>query len=384
MATNTVFFGTNRNPDPSAPFGLSNAYNAEKPYYYRIGKVEVEKVGHPWHDVDAAYKCGQPEIFEEVPAEGGKPQILGSTQAFDAMRTTMLEDPRDVIVHLHGFANSFDGAMERAAEIRDAYLSTPTDTKTGALKSRGKEPLVFSFSWPSDGVTMGTAAGADPEKRKWAYSSDREDARASGQAMARCALRMFRYLGDLAKEDRCSQRLHLVAHSMGNWALRNAVQSLAAMADENGERLRMVFENAFLMCSDIEDDTLEDETGLKPLLKLARKIHVYHAFNDSALSASEMKPNQGARLGHHGPSNMAALPDRVFAVDCSGVSFTPSPGHVRHQYYRLAPEVVKDVRGVLAGKSPGEMAWRVAEGGPNRYRIKLDNATRKKLREKTK
>ena len=384
MATNTIFFGTNRNIDESKPFRFSNGYNAEKPYYYRIGAVDVKKTGHPWRQPDKAYKCQRPEIFEEKPAdpETGKPAVLGSSQLFETMRATMFEDPRDVIVHLHGFANSFDSAMERAAEIRDAYLSPRTDATTGLLTGRGKEPLVFSFSWPSDGVTLGTAVGANPEgERKWAYSSDREDAAASGQAIARCALRMFRYLAELSAEERCAQRLHLVAHSMGNWALTHAVQAMKQIAAEHGERLRMVFENAFLMCSDVEDDSLEDERRLKPLLELARKVHVYHAFNDSALSASDVKPNQGARLGHHGPKNMENLPDRVFAMDCWGVSFTPGPSHVRHQYYRLAPEVVRDVRAVLAGKAPSEMSWRVPENGKNRYRIKLDTAARKKLSE---
>lgn len=383
MAANTIFFGTNRNHDAATRFTFGNSYSPDKPYYYRVGEVEVERVGHPWRDVDAAYRCGTPKLYDEEPADPatGKPPVLGSAQLFDRLRGTMLEDPRDVIVHLHGFACDFGMAMERAAEIRDAYLSRPTDPETRDLAGKEKEPLVFSFSWPSDGVTLGDAAGADPEKRKWAYSSDREDARASGQAVARCAMRMLDYLARLDRDERCGQRLHLVAHSMGNWTLKNAVQALQQIAAEGGERLRMVFDNAFLMCADIEDDALEHEHALAPLLRLARNVHVYHAANDSALSLSEIKPNQGARLGHTGPANMNVLPDRVFAIDCASVSFTPDLGHARHQYYRLAPEVTKDVRAVLAGKTPAEMPWRVREGG-NRHRIKLDHPAREKLRGK--
>lgn len=382
MASATIFFGTNRNVISEKPAKFGNGFDSEAPYFFRVGEVEVEKIGHPWKNADAAYRCGQPVLYPQKPADPAKNkgEMLGSTKLFDTLRKTMREDPRDVLVHLHGFANSFESAMERAAELRDAYLSPPTEAGTGLLATRSRMPLVFSFSWPSDGVTLGKAQGADPEKRKWAYSSDREDAKASGHAMARCAMRLFDYLAKLMVEERCGQRLHLVAHSMGNWALRNAVQALGEIAAQNGERLRMVFENAFLMCSDIEDDTLEDPAGLGPLLDLSRRVHVYHAGNDSALSASQVKPNQGARLGHFGPRNMSVLPDRVFAMDCTGVSYSPADGEVRHQYYRLAPEVVQDVRGVLAGKGADEMPWRAPGDGKNRYRIRLDDPARKVLR----
>lgn len=380
MATNKIYFGTNRLVEREKPARLGDPYHADRPYYFRVGEVPVKKVGDSWRDADKAYRCGQPVLYAEKPAEDGAPEVLGSARLFQELHRTMRDDPRDVIVFLHGFANSFQNAMERAAELRDQYLSPRTDAASGALAKRGREPLVFAFSWPSDGVAFGSAGGAaGDETRAWAYSSDREDARASGAAIARCALRMFSFLGELAADDLCHQRIHIVAHSMGNWALRHAVQEMKAIADEAGAPLRRVFENAFLMASDINDDALEKEDWLAPLLRLSRKVHVYHAANDSALSLSDVKPNHGARLGHYGPANMAVLNDRVFAVDCEHVSWTPAPFHVRHQYYRIAPEVVKDVREMLAGKSPEEMSQRVALGG-NRFRIKTDTAARKKLR----
>ena len=380
MAANTIFFGTNRLVEQESPAKFGNPYNADKPYYFRVGEVKVRKTGDSWKNPDKAYKCGKAKLFAETPSEDGD-EVLGSAELFQRLQGTMRDDPRDVIVFLHGFANSFESAMERAAELRDQYLSPKTNADTGELASRGREPLVFAFSWPSDGVTMGMAGGAEgSDERKWAYSSDREDSRMSGAAIARCAIRMFQYLAAQKAEDHCAQRVHLVAHSMGNWALRHAVQELKEIASTAGVPLQRIFDNTFLMCADINDDALEKEDWLKPLLRLSRRIHVYHAANDSALSLSDVKPNHGARLGHYGPANMATLNDRVFAVDCEGVSFTPAAAHARHQYYRIAPEVVQDVREVLAGKKPDEMSQRVSLGD-NRYRIKLDNKARKALRE---
>lgn len=379
MASNTIFFGTNRLIEREDPAKLGDPYNAERPYHFRIGKVDVEKRADSWAKPDKAYRCGQPVLFPERAATNGKAALLGSRTLFDNLHDTMKNDRRDVIVFLHGFASSFESAMERAAELRDQYLSPPTDDRTGALERGRREPLVFAFSWPSDGTTIGLAGGAaGDDKRRWAYSSDREDARASGAAMARCAVRMFKYLAELQADAQCHQRVHLVAHSMGNWALRHALLELAQIASDVGVPLQRLFENTFLMASDINDDALEKRDWLGHILRLSRKVHVYHASNDSALSLSDVKPNHGARLGHFGPANMAKLNDRVFAIDCANVSWTPALAHARHQYYRMAPEVTRDVRNVLAGKSPDQMKGRIALGA-NRYRLKLDTKARKKL-----
>lgn len=377
MAENTVFFGTNRAVLAEDPPEFGNGHNTGKPYHFRIGEAVVEKVGDSWKNPDDAYRLKSARLYPEQESDDPDLALLGSKTLFETLRSTVQESPRDVIVFLHGFANTFASSMERAAELRDQYLSPATDPKTGELKKRGREPLVFAFSWPSDGVTVGTAESGDGE-RSWAYSSDREDARASGLAIARCALKMIQYLAALAAEERCPQRIHLVAHSMGNWALRHAVQEMVELAGEYHKPLIRLFDNTFLMAADLEDAALEQEAWLKPLFRLSRRVHVYHARNDSALSLSDIKPNQGARLGHDGPANMSAILDRTTAIDCANVSWTPALTHVRHQYYRIAPEVVRDVRAVLSGKAADEIPGREPIGH-GRYRIRLDQAARRKL-----
>lgn len=381
MATK-IYFGTNRNVVNGTPVAFGNGHHADKPYYYRIGEVEVTRVAKPWDAPDTAYRCGQPVLYDEEPARDGLPAVLGSTALFDTLRTTMRHDSRDVLIFIHGFASTFESAMERAAELADGYLAPGAqDPSLPPKAGRGLKPLVFAFSWPSDGITVGFGTGAVGEDgRKWAYSSDREDARASGLAIARCGLRLLDYLAGLGRRDMCHQRVHLVAHSMGNWALRNAVNALVQLADEAGIALRQVFDHVFLMAADIEHDELEPGRALAPLMTLARRVHVYHAENDTALSLSDAKPNQGRRLGHLGPARMAVLEDRVAAIDCSAVSWTPSIAHARHQYYRMAPEVLRDVAAVLADKAPGEMPWRVPTGIKGSWRLKLDQKARDRLR----
>ena len=380
MAERRIFFGTNRAvtaaEDGTIDFGddLAPRYQA-RPYLYRVGTARVTRRGEPWGLQGEAYRMTAAELTEEVAPTLDQPDgVPGSRTLFETMRRTMADDPRDTLVFIHGFASTFASAMERAAELTDAYLSPDTDPATGGLTRGARAPLAFAFAWPSDGEVL----FGDDANSGWAYSGDREDARASGLAMARCALRLFDFLAELRTGTRCHQRLHLVAHSMGNWALRHAAQALADIAAAQGRPLAPVFDHAFLMGADIEADALERGRWLAPLLDIARRVHVYHAENDRALTLSDWKPNQGARLGHLGPARMAALPDRVSAVDCAAVSDTPAD-RVRHQYYRLAPEVPRDVRAVLAGKPVEAMRWRRPNGTPGRWRLARDAAAREAL-----
>lgn len=371
MAT-TIYFGTNRGLDRRSPPEFNNGFHEDGPRFYRVGEVAVSRKGNPWKLDGEAYKAGEPVLGKEKRPSKTNPQgVPASPKLFDTMRTAMAGETRDAVVFLHGFASTFASAMERAAEIAEQYLSVP-----GEEDDKATEPLVFAFSWPSDGEMFRDDEGG------WAYSGDREQAKESGPAMARCAMRLFEYLATLKRDERCQQRIHLVAHSMGNWALRSGVQAILDFAETSNVPVPMVFDNVFLMAADIEADCLEDEHWLAPLFGMARRVHVYHADNDKALSASDLKPNQGNRLGHQGPRNMAVLPDTVRAIDCRDVSWTPGDKAVRHQYYRLAPEVIRDVRAVLAGTPEEEMDWRVPGGVPGRFRIKLDTKARDKLRKK--
>ena len=67
------------------------------------------------------------------------------------------------------------------------------------------------FSWPSDGsFVLSDRNGTNPI----AYRNDRLDAAASGAAFARSFLKVADFINGL--DTRCQQKLHLIAHSMGN------------------------------------------------------------------------------------------------------------------------------------------------------------------------
>jgi esterase/lipase superfamily enzyme len=237
------------------------------------------------------------------------------------------------LVLLHGFAATFVDSMRRAAQVASSYRAAD----------------VFCFSWPANGIV-------DIQH----YGLDRVAAEKSGPAIADALAHLF--ASALAIPELSRPRLHLVAHSMGNWALRNALQAIAK-GDASLLKQR-VFEGALLMAADEDIDAPSDNTKLGPLLTLARRVAVYRADGDLALAVSGNFLNGVPRLGMWGPKDLATLPPTVTSIDCSDVASTQGDHgetHYRHQYYRLSPPVIRDVIQVIAGKAPDQIAGRLRD-----------------------
>ncbi len=346
----TVYFATNRNPVSDADGYYGERFHADGPMFYRVGRADLKRT--PEGDPDEGYKVERVETFEEAPPpdkSAKTPAVLGSAGLLAALRKQAITGGRDVIVLVHGFANPFLGSLQRAAQIKQSYLVQPRDDENPY------EPEVVVFSWPSNGR----------EQPPWQYHSDRDDAAASGVAMARFAMRLRDFLADGTNE--CKQGIHLVAHSMGNWALGHAVIGMRDLL--NGRRLPTIFTNAFLMAADEDEDTFEPGRRFERLPELARSIHVYHSRQDTALIISDVTKSNPDRLGSGGPKSFSGLSARIAAIDCAGVDDTKIT-HGNHQYYRIRKEVIADVRAVLSGRFPNDQVPnRVTVESGRRYRI---------------
>jgi esterase/lipase superfamily enzyme len=228
------------------------------------------------------------------------------------------------VVYIHGFNYSFKEAILRTAEIKKFY---------------GEKPMTFFvFTWPSDGSLL-------PFK---AYANDREDARASGVALGRGLQKLAHFLRGTHPENYCGQNIHLFAHSMGNYALRWALQGILA---STGSGLRRLFEEVILFAADEDDDAFELDYKLKHLPTMSKHITVYHNSSDKALVLSDITKGNTDRLGAGGPLNSRALPNKVTVVDCEHVvSLLEDP--TGHQYYRLNSKIKDDVLSVLNGQKP--------------------------------
>ncbi len=332
-----VFFATNRGilAEGKKP-KFSKRFNEKGPHELRYGSAMVKKV-------KKGYEVDRISLAPEK-LEGRDEQVLGSKYIYETLRARMTADKVDVICLIHGYAADIETALERAAELKDKY------------KVAGRTPHVFLFSWPADGEM----------KPLLSYYSDRDDARASGVAIARAFLKLRQFLIDLGRDRHCQQSLHLVAHSMGNYALRWAMQGIRG---ELGQNLPRLFDNIFLMAADEDDDAFEHDHKLRLLPDLARAVHVYFSPGDRALMISDTTKRNPDRLGANGPRIRGGLPRKVALVDCRDVD--DSPGDLsKHQYYRLRPEVVADVNLVLKSTAPEDMRTRSYVPEDQSWRVK--------------
>ncbi|WP_051329043.1 alpha/beta hydrolase [Geminicoccus roseus] len=344
MTTIDVCFATNRDlaelPGGATTFGAR--FNAAGPHVFRVGCAEVALVG-------GQYQPGLVRLAPErlVAEDDVLPPLFGSEQVFARLKARMQAEGSDLLILLHGFATDFTMSLARAAEL--------------AHRWGGDRPMpVFVFSWPSDGAT----------RPRWRYGMDRADAASSGLAMARAIAAMLEFLAKVRSgRNDCGQRVHLVAHSMGNWALRHAVQGLRTILD--CDRLPRIFANVFLMAADEDDDALNVDHKLAPLDRLAGAIHVYYAKSDRALVISDLTKGNPDRLGSAGPRDRGRLGDRIVCIDCSEVAWT-GLGDGDHQYWRARPEVVRDARTVLAGHPADMVPGRRWSPSDRSYRILAD------------
>ncbi len=351
----TVYFVTNRDRPRKRDAVFGERFNEDGPQFYRVGRAEVDHVSGDW---DEGYKVRSVEILAERKPnpKTGRGGLLGSSRLLREIRHEAKKGRRDVIVLIPGFANTFESSLQRAAQVKERYLIDPPDG------GEPYEPHMIVFSWPSNGRTI----------PPWEYHSDRDDAAASGAAAARFFMRFWDVLNELG---RCDQPIHIVAHSMGNWAFRHAILGInnflgdPASSTPGRTNLPKVFANAFLMAADEDDDALEDVNKMGLLPQLARFIHVYHSADDGALTISDTTKFNPDRLGTNGPRTFSGLSSRVAAIDCSKVDKTETL-HANHQYYRIRKEVVDDVRAVLSGRfRADEIDKRVTVESGRRYRI---------------
>lgn len=362
-----VYFATNRDFNGSLnepEFG--ERFNNDGPEYFRVGRAQVKRQGKDAYSIVSA----------QVEAEALNENIVGSRRLFDELRNDMRTTCQDVVLFIHGFANTFESSMERAAQLHYEYQITPYSALSGG-KHDAHRPIVFSFSWPSNGRIFPS----------YEYHSDRDDARCSGFAMARALLRLLQYLKELRDEEIqlrrernlgaeellldnetrfCGRRIHLVAHSMGIWTLRYAVNRL--FEELHTQPLPRLFEHVLLMAADEDDDTFENEGKLGRLPGMAKFVHVYHSRGDVVLDVSDVTKGNPNRLGEVGPRNMDIISDRIYAIDCSDVDYTEL-GHGNHQYYRLRREVLLDVHQVLSGRSFDAIEGRTRTARSRSYRI---------------
>ena len=154
---------------------------------------------------------------------------------------------KDVFIFVHGFNNTFEDAARRAAQL--AY----------DLDFDGTPML---YSWPSQGSAT-------------AYAVDEAAVGISGRKMSEFLENVIAYSG--------AERVHVLAHSMGNRALIEALQTfLAKRAPQARQHL---FGQIVFTAPDVDRDYFMD--AIEPLRAAADRVTLYASDNDYALRSSQ-------------------------------------------------------------------------------------------------
>jgi esterase/lipase superfamily enzyme len=335
-----IYFATNRNPQPlGKPTRFGGDFSPQGLTDLRFG----------WADFDAAGKkyklniAGESLTVPPAALDRGdlSAQKLGSRAVFEAIRQDMAAQHQDCLLYIHGFNVDFNQALQSALALKQHYAARPM--------------TVCVFTWPSDGSLL-------PFK---AYASDRDDARASGVALGRGLQKLASYLRGIERDQYCGQNVHLLAHSMGNYALRWAFQDIRR---STGANLRRLLDQLLLFAADEDHDAFEYDYKLAGLADMARRVTVYHNANDRALVVSDYTKGNPDRLGASGPRNSRLLPDKVTVVDCEPV-VDFSRDVTGHSYYLGNPVVTADVLAVLDGVEPERLVTRSYRADTRGYRL---------------
>jgi len=252
FATVRVFYGTNRAPTgdlkPALFYGrgrgeLQYGYlNVTIPQIHKEAELETQPRWAEYTFVlsEASMRRRYVLLDQVTP--------LAKDDFVRALRQQIKDSPsKDLFIFVHGFNNTFEDAARRAAQM--AYDLDFDGT-----------PILYS--WPSQGFVA-------------AYAADEAAVGISGRKMADFLETVVSQSG--------AQRIHVLAHSMGNRALIEAMQTYLAKRAPN-ER-QHIFGQIVFTAPDVDRDYFID--AIDSLRGAAERVTLYASGNDHALHYSQ-------------------------------------------------------------------------------------------------
>lgn len=251
-------------------------------------------------------KQGYEEVLEVLLSEKGikKSQLtannLGGTQRmFYELYKNMsgTKDRSDVMIFIHGYAYDFDDELKTIIDLKKLFIDNPASPV---------EHILF-VSWPASSSLVPLT-----------YFDDKASSINSGTSLLRLFYFYTQFLKDIfSNRDLmpCNQRIHLMAHSMGNRVLQSMLYSLKR------ENILRVIDQVILLNADVTYKVFEDsEESFNKLPLLANRISIYLNRQDAILGISQFTKNiLTPRLGKNGPSNLEPYKDIVSIIDCTFV-----------------------------------------------------------------
>jgi len=305
FATVRVFYGTNRAPTgdlkPALFYGkgrgeLQYGYlNVTIPQIHKEAELETQPRWAEYTFVlsEASMRRRYVLLDQVTP--------LAKDDFVRALRQQIKDSPsKDLFIFVHGFNNTFEDAARRAAQM--AYDLDFDGT-----------PILYS--WPSQGFVV-------------AYTADEAAVGISGRKLADFLETVVSQSG--------AQRIHVLAHSMGNRALIEAMQTYLAKRAPN-ER-QHIFGQIVFTAPDVDRDYFID--AIDSLRGTAERVTLYASDNDHALHYSQFV---------HGAPRAGTAGDviiKLAGLDTIDMSAVPAD-ILGHSYFAANSGAIYDIFRIL-------------------------------------
>ena len=265
------------------------------PYRHKPGTLETER----WTHLEFV-----PDVTRDVVLLTVQP---AAREAFlSDLKTRIARTPsKSALVFIHGYNVTFSTAARRTAQI--AY-------------DLGFDGVPVVYSWPSHGTLRGYLG--DEGNARWTTNHLRQ------------------FLQQLAERSGATS-IHVIAHSMGNRPLVDALERMSASKQR-------VFDSIVLTAPDVDSDVLADVAA--QIRTTARSVTLYASDTDKALHASRLAHSDQRRAGEAG-ANLMILDgiDTVDATDVDTGFFA-----LGHSYVGDDTLAITDLRKLIVGRLPPE------------------------------
>jgi len=293
-----IFFGTNREIQNANPTGVDDylpnvaalSYGktiVNVPIQNHVpGRIELPSWGRPFD---------RSKDFGVTAFEG-----LDETKFIGQLIPAFGDSKKDILVFVHGYNVKFEDALLRLAQFR-------TDVHFAGIP--------IAFVWPS----LGTDTG---------YVHDGDVATSSHMQLAE----MLRTL--IAQQEKQGGQVHVLAHSMGNRILLNAIDQLNLLYPSP----RKILGHVICAAPDVELNVFKLNAPI--VIDRCKSFTLYFNPNDRALNVGSSEVNISTRAG----ATRITLPPGLDSVDASKVDSWFS---LQHSYYGDVPRVIADLRFLL-------------------------------------
>ena len=308
FAIQRVLFATNRQPARGTPVVFGNDPSAMSYGYADVSLPRDRQLG----------MLEAPSIWRlEFREDPNKHVVLRATRTegeatfFDRFgEHVSRSEKREALVFIHGFNQTFDEALKRTAQIAyDLTFDGPAVT----------------FGWPSQGALTPLS-----------YTRDQRNADLSAKALKDLLLRL--------KGSSPRITIHVIAHSMGNRVLAEALTQMGSdFGTASGRPLREVA----MIAPDIDAELFRQ--AARQIAGRAERVTLYASSKDSALRAAQRVAGY-PRAGEAGPG-LLVIPG-IDTIDASAVE-TSLLG-LGHSYYADNRTILADLHSLIRGRRPSD------------------------------